>query len=352
MDSHSSNESDGTPSPAPIFILGMRPRSGTHFLANLLCLHPDCTKSAIAEDSLLVNANLLARYVRRLDAQWTLGNGEPLAGYDEVLRHCIGDGLVSFLREIQNRGEAERVRKFGKQAAASRVHKRLVTKTPLIDNLEYFFQFFPRAHLLVLVRDGRAVVESSVRSFASDPEWEMRAWAAAADKLAQFETDFHEAGARYLIVRFEDLHSHTEAEMRRILAFLGLNTERYSFAGALNIPVVGSSTFKRPPGNVRWLPVKKTPDFDPLARASEWTRATHERFNWIAGHQLVRLGYTQTLYRRHNHAWTIWNEAMDLKWLARQMWRRLLPRLPRKSVPTQPGTSPSLTGEQRAPETG
>jgi hypothetical protein len=140
--------------------------------------------------------------------------------------------------------------------------------------------------------------------------------------------------------------------MRRILAFLGLSTETYSFESALNLPVVGSSTFKRPAGSVRWLPVKKTSDFDPLARASEWTRATHERFNWVAGKQLVRLGYTQTLYGRNNLPWTIWNKAMDLKWLAEQMLRRLLLRLGiRERGPvTRLGPARRLPHEQVTPE--
>jgi len=294
MESHSSDQS-AERHPAPIFILGMRPRTGTHFLANLLCQHPDCVKSPIAEDSFLLNANLLARYVTRTNAQWTTVNGTPLPGYDEILRRCIGDGLLSFLRQIQLRRQEERASKFGKQIVVSDVQRRLVTKTPHFDNLELFSQFLPRADLLLLVRDGRAVVESNVRSFASDPEDEMRAWAAAADQLAQFEAETREGAPRYLIVRFEDLHSRTEAEMRRILIFLGLSTEDYNFEAALNLPVVGSSTFKRPPGKVSWLPVRKTPDFDPLARASEWTRATHERFQSLAGKQLVRLGYSQTL---------------------------------------------------------
>lgn len=293
-DSHANDESVGTPPPIPIFILGIRPRSGTHFLANLLCKHPDCVKSVIAEDSLLVDADLLARYVTRVNAQWTSVNGAPLAGYDELLRQCIGEGLLSFLRETQLLGEKERLRKFGKKAGAGRLNKRLVTKTPHLDNLAYFFQFFKRVPLLILVRDGRAIVESNVRSFASDPESEIRAWAAAADKLAQFETEYRDVSPGYLIVRFEDLHSRTEAEMRRVLAFLGLSTETYDFEGALNLPVVGSSTFKRPPGKVSWLPVRKTVDFDPLERASEWTRADHERFNRLAGKQLLRLGYIPT----------------------------------------------------------
>jgi hypothetical protein len=353
-DSHSSDESEGALSPVPIFILGIRPRSGTHFLANLLCQHPDCVKSPIAEDSLLLSAHLLNRYVSRVNEQWTAGNGEPLAGYDELLRQCIGDGLVSFLRETQIRGAEERVRKFGKDAAAIRTDKRLVTKTPLIDNLEHFFEFFPRAHLLVLVRDGRAVVESNVRSFATDSESEMRAWAAAADKLAQFESDYQNARARYLVVRFEDLHSRTEAEMRRILAFLGLSSETYPFEHALDLPVVGSSTFKRPPGNVRWLPVKKTTDFDPLARASEWTRASHERFNWVAGPQLVHLGYTPTLNGRNNLAWKIWNQGMDLKWSTAQVLKRLLPRFGVRNgdSTTTPGPARRLSREQVAPGAG
>ena len=278
--------------PAPIFILGMRPRTGTHFLANLLCQHPGCVKSPIAEDSFLLNANLLARYVARTNEQWTTVNGTPHAGYDELLRECIGESLLSFLRQVQLRRDEERASKFG-TAVGSKIHRRVVTQTPHLDNLELFSQFFPRAHLLLLVRDGRAVVESNVRSFASDPEDEMRAWAAAADRLAQFEVENRDVGSRYLIVRFEDLHLRTEAEMRRILDFLGLSPADYDFEAALNLPVVGSSTFKRPPGKVSWLPVRKTADFDPLARATEWSRETHERFYALAGKQLVRLGYTQ-----------------------------------------------------------
>jgi hypothetical protein len=294
-ESHSHEASADGLYPAPIFILGMRPRTGTHFLANLLCQHPECVKSPIAEDSFLINANLLARYVTRTNDEWTVVNGAQLAGYDELLRQCIGEGLLLFLRQIQLRGEEERASKFGKHAVTSGLDRRMVTKTPHLNNLEFFFQFFPRAHLLLLVRDGRAVVESNVRSFASDPEDEMRAWAAAADQLAQFEAEHRDVGPRCLIVRFEDLHSRTEAEMRRILTFLGLRTEDYNFEAALHLPVVGSSTFKRPPGKVSWLPVRKTADFDPLGRASEWTRATNERFDTLAGKQLMRLGYSQAL---------------------------------------------------------
>ena len=86
-----------------------------------------------------------------------------------------------------------------------------------------------------------------------------------------------------MIVRYEDLHTQTEAEMRKILSFLCLDVSKYDFQTALNLPVVGSSTFKRPAGKVQWIPVMKTEEFDPLARASDWTRAMHERFNWIAG---------------------------------------------------------------------
>jgi len=115
-----------------------------------------------------------------------------------------------------------------------------------------------------------------------------------------------------MLVRFEDLYIRTEDEMRRILLFLGLNIESYDFPRALNLPVVGSSTFKRPPGKVQWTPVMKTADFDPLARANSWTRSQHERFNWIAGDQLEKLGYERKTFFGQNLIWRIRNQVKDL----------------------------------------
>jgi len=113
----------------PIFIIGIRSRSGTTYLSHLLRLHPDCgdPPAPIWEDFLLTHADLLARYARSTNRHWhhwviAEGVEERL---EEQLLQGIGNGLVSFL--------------------ASRVGSgRLVTKMPGVRNLEYFSNFFHR----------------------------------------------------------------------------------------------------------------------------------------------------------------------------------------------------------------
>lgn len=128
----------------PIFIIGITQRCGTNFLYDLLRLHPDCgAPSLIWEDYLAANSDLLDSYVNSVSKLWARSLGDGLK--DELYRH-LGDGLISFLTEQIDT-------------------KRVLTKTPSIRNLGNFFKLFPHARLLILIRDGRAVVESSVKSF-------------------------------------------------------------------------------------------------------------------------------------------------------------------------------------------
>ena len=105
-----------------------------------------------------------------------------------------------------------------------------------------------------------------------------------------------------------------ESEMRRILSFLSLDLNRYDFAAARHLPVVGSSSFKRGVGPVHWLPVSKTADFKPLERANHWTRRQHERFNWICREHLETFGYEPKEYGSNRLLWTLWNRTKDLEW--------------------------------------
>jgi len=67
-----------------------------------------------------------------------------------------------------------------------------------------------------------------------------------------------------------------------ILTFLeSENIEKYPYEEAEQSDVVGSSTMSKN-GKVHWKPVKRTPDFDPLNRAKDWTEEMHKEFNKIA----------------------------------------------------------------------
>jgi hypothetical protein len=117
-----------------------------------------------------------------------------------------------------------------------------------------------------------------------------------------------------LIVRYEDLHRNTAAELRRILAFLGLEASHYDFAQAEAMPVRGSSTFRGASQGVHWGAVAKTAEFNPLQRWEHWPRSRHERFNWVAGRYMKHFDYELVEPSRPRALWRFWNQLKDRQW--------------------------------------
>jgi hypothetical protein len=278
----------------PIFVLGISPRSGTNFLFNLLRLHPACEVPApLWEDYVLEPAHLLAEYVRSVGAWW---RADPAWGVTEEMERAfcrhLGDAIVSFL--------------------ASRADgKRLLTKTPTVAGLEYFADLFPEAYLLILVRDGRDVVESGARSFGWDRDVMARKWAEAAETIVSFDRASPARPTRRRIVRYEDLWADLEGQLRELLDFLELELSAYDFEGARELPVWGSSTHQGAEGGVHWQPVDKGRDFKPVRRWERWSRRQHERFNWIAGPALGALGYEAFDPPGQAVAWSLYNHLVD-----------------------------------------
>lgn len=293
-----SDRSDG-----PIFVHGIAPRSGTNHLLNLLCVHPDCAPAApIWEDHLLTHVPHLDAYVASVYGSWDPGWGNT-PETREALLAALGDGLTRFLRE---------------RAAAPRV----VTKTPRVDHLSRFGALFPHARLLVLVRDGRAVLESGSRSFGWFRDAAICEWADAAHRVREFDERQRGGPLRYRIVRYEELVARPEKCLREILDFAGLDADRYDFERAASLPVRGSSALGRDAGGrVHWEGAPKRDDFDPIARFHHWSRWQHARFNWIAGDALRLLGY-EPEPTPGDAPERAWNRLLDLvygpaRWLRR-----------------------------------
>jgi len=160
--------------------------------------------------------------------------------------------------------------------------------------------------LLILVRDGRAVVESRVKTFDESYVSAMQKWAAAASTVLQFDRKIKNTKHKYLIVKYEDLWNDLDSELRKIFTFLDLDSKIYNFDKAINLPVRGSSVFHgKKQENIHWEPVKKTVDFDPTKHWKHWNRILHEQFNFIAGKYLEQLGYEQKKYSTNHHFWDI-----------------------------------------------
>lgn len=276
----------------PVLIMGCMQRSGTNFLTDLLVLHPDCGSSTILEDYLVVEARHLERYVTGVcshwQPQWGLGQSEVYS--------ALGDSLLRLLSQGIQR-------------------PRMVTKTPSVQNLPLVFKLFPQAQLLLLVRDGRAVAESGVKTF---PDWTYekatQKWTAAARTILEFDAAQPAGTGRHLIVRYEDLYRNTAPELRRIFAFLGLEASYYDFARAEALPVRGSSTFRGASQDFHWNAVAKTAEFNPLRRWEHWPRSLHERFNWVAGQYMKRFGYELVEPSRPRLLWRSWNHLKDRQW--------------------------------------
>jgi Sulfotransferase family len=311
--------------PSPIFILGIAPRSGTNYLHDLIRIHPACDSesSALEEDFLVANAPLLLRYAASVSRSWKQRWGEgELEQEKHLLCAKIGEGLASFLHAQLNR------RKGRSLPPSPLGGRRLVTKTPQVTNLDLFFEVFPSAPLLILVRDGRSVVESSAKTFGHPYGYAARAWASSAEEILSFKRRHPQA--HYLMVRYEDLYQNVESELRRIFLFLGLDPELYDYSAAANLPVRGSSAVRAQGSGasrdfwvaegVHWKPIPKPADFNPLTRWSNWSRAKHERFNWIAGRSMPAFGYSPRRYTGARALWSTWNVACDLLLVDRLLW--------------------------------
>lgn len=257
---------------APIYIVGISPRSGTNFLYDLLRFHPSLDAArTVEEDFLLFGADHLKDYVHRVAGRWDTGWGMSNDDVDELLQ-SMGQAGLEFLQRRQAHPE-----------------KRLLTKTPEAHNLPLFFQLFPNAQPIIIVRDGRAVVESKMKSFDAEFVAASRAWASAAEWIFEFQEKT--SPDKFRLVRYEDLYQDTKELVRSLLEFLDLDPSVYPFEKIDEMPVRGSSAHFGAAGELNWDPVAKTDSFKPMERFSHWTFEQHVQFNALAGKQMTRLGY-------------------------------------------------------------
>lgn len=257
----------------PIFILSPLPRCGTNFLWDVLRQHPHCShgRPPIWEDYLLKNSDDLLAFVDAAQASW-----DPVWGPTDHLRapllHQLGDALIRFMTIDDTR--------------------RLLTKSPSIQNLEHFFDLFPDAYLLLLVRDGRDVTHSGMATFGWTLDGAARWWAKEIDAIAAFTERSDLAGRHYEVVRYEDLVEDWPDEIERVLKVLDLPVELFDAERAARLPVRGSSTHRgHDEDDVHWDPVPRTEDFRAVGRWRSWDRSDLDAFHEIAGPQLERMGY-------------------------------------------------------------
>ncbi len=262
------------------FLLGVMPRSGTNYISNVLTLNSRCRSSEpIYEDFLLSQSHLLLNYSRKVSTHWNSNwdtSGELLSEH-RLIQH-IGQGLTSFINETS-------------ASECTGCEDIIVAKTPSTKNLDNYFKLFPKAKLILIMRDGRAVVESGVKSFDWDFEKAAYDWHGSTSRIVDFLNENKEHSDNLLLVKYEDMLLNRRDSLKKIYNFLNLDINSINEKEVESLFVSGSSEIRRKTGSLSWSHVENNSSFRPLERYSGWRDSKLRRFEWLAGDSLLRMGY-------------------------------------------------------------
>ena len=262
----------------PVYIMSPMQRCGTNHLADVLLLHSAFQlPKVLDEDFVFEHADLLYEYCEKTYQRWRrlrwIENSDECR---RLLQIHLGQGILSLLvNQIDE-------------------NKRLLLKTPDCNNIDKFPLFFPGVKLLLLIRDGRDVVESAARKWPTQSyEYWMQRWAKGARTILNFIQDSgrESRGRSWELVRYEELVEHPEATAKGVLEFLGVDGPSYGWDKLTQLPVRGSSVMLDAQGRVSEETVEKPKEFSPIGRWRDWSMWRKRKFKKIGGRELVELSY-------------------------------------------------------------
>ncbi len=266
----------GVNRPPVIMLHGVMPRSGTNYIGKLLSYHPDLFPypGDILEFPALVTSADLSLGHRRFVSYFPQ-NGEIIEEGD--FHALFGAALVSYLYSFTPEGQQP------------------LTKVPSVQYLQHFYTFFPFECLLLVLRDGRDVVASTLKTWPErDFAHECRRWQLSAQMIIDFVKDIGNEEKYFMLVRYEDVYSDPTSFIRLVCDTFDLNVERYPFDKITSAPIIGSSTLANE-GRVTWQPKDKPSDFNPIGRWKTWPTRKKRTFKRVAGQSLLALGYCKDL---------------------------------------------------------
>jgi len=266
---------DGGRKPA-IMLHGVMPRSGTVHVGNLISLHPELARypNEIWEFPFLSSTASLLEFQANFFNTYSMNDDK--IGRDDF-QSIFGAAFVRYLHAFIPPG------------------KRLFVKEPRVNYLEHFVVQFPHEFLVLLMRDGRDVVASTMRSWPESKfEKVCEEWNEAAERIAAFVELHERLENQFLFVKFEEVLEDPTSFVKTLCAKAGLTEAEFPFEKIADLPVQGSSALQ-PDGQVVWEPQTKPVGFNPVGRWENWTAAQKTQFKSIAGETLVKHGYEPSL---------------------------------------------------------
>lgn len=269
-----------------IFLLSLRPRSGTNFLQYILRQHPSVAVSCLYEDHMVSNLKSLQHFVEGfLNCQKEMGER---ISFDLVSRQ-LKSGFARTLENLiyENRQNLIIGPKQETDHQQKSIHQKIVSKSPSIEGISLLNEFFPNAKTLVLLRDPRDIIESEMLAFKREFRGLVLSWRSAAREFLDFLNSGNHEKTCY-IVRYKELVMNTEPVVRQIFDFLELDSAIYNMTLALNAPVIGASKDMNREG---WTIKQNTGEETFINKWRTWSRNRIDYFEATAGREAEALGF-------------------------------------------------------------
>ena len=286
------------------FLHGARVRSGSNYLGKIMGLNPAIQQVPLGKTT--VEFQILMDLDLWSDA------------FDEFVRRYLGDKDVfefpRFLPHLGSAWLAYVIETFSLQPG------HVFVKSSNVRHIDKFFAMFPEARLIILVRDGRDNVASSVKAalavrrhktFVQNSKTRLnnflhrdfraaaRDWSNAVDRILRFDEEFKGSpfASRYRILRYEDVFREPRQMAERIFEFMQVPCDSGILDAVENAEVVGSSFYssskREDARKPNWVATPRTEAFQPIGRWRRWSTFQKNLFKRIAGEALIRMGYEE-----------------------------------------------------------
>jgi len=276
-----------------VFIRGVLPRSGTNFLTDVLTCHPSVSRSPGDFWEFVP-----FRYHNQLIDYCTAIKNSKHANHfsaDAFLPY-IGSAWLDFLtRQVHSKSDL------------------LIWKEPSVDHLDSMFKMFPDAKGIIVIRDGRDIISSALKSdfvlpkrqfinyrhwrrFLPDSDFKIlcRMFQAESLKLSAFleSNRSSELQSRFTVFRFEDIYLKSDEQIPILLDFCSLDESHFDWQRFRNMAVRGSSFLKNEQGKIDFgTGIRATGSFHPIGRWQEWPSRWQRHFKSVCGNAMQKLGY-------------------------------------------------------------
>jgi len=236
--------------------------------------HPDIIRSKHpGEDFIIHNSGKLYEHMNELKSCWSNSwKGMDKELYYENYFELIRKGILEFLMPLNIKNQ-----------------QYCITKTPSVVNIEYATKLFPKSKFIILVRDGKNVIESGVVGFNWDYKSAIKKHALYGNYIVRFMKK-NKNNPNVILIRYEDILKDGKNELTKLFNQFNLDPNKFDYSQIDSTPVYGSSFLKKE-NKVTWQPIEKNDDFNPLERSKGWGLFTKLYYNYYCKENDKFLGY-------------------------------------------------------------